>query len=340
MKYYLLIITNKTEDCFVATEKFFLCLHRRYEICNMNGNIRPEKEHSASLLFHIGAILTVTAWGVSFISTKVLLDNGLRPAEIYVYRFLLAYLMILAVNHKRMWSNSLRDELLFMTCGLCAGSIYFIAENTAIEYTLVSNVSLIVTTSPLITALLVGMIYKSEKLGKGTVVGSVIAFLGVACVIFNSSFVVKMNPIGDLLSLSAAASWAVYSLVLKKLNALYSVMFISRKTFFYGIVTALPYMLFEPEISSPAVLLKAEVCPHMLFLGMFASMLAYVVWAQAVKRLGAVKASNYLYFSPVVTLVASVFFLGEHISVVGYIGCVLILGGVWLGDLLNRRFQA
>ncbi len=305
----------------------------------MKGNFHSAKERSSSLLFHIGALLTVTAWGVSFVSTKELLDNGLRPAEIYICRFILAYFMILAINHKRILSNSLRDEFLFMICGLCAGSIYFIAENTAIEYTLVSNVSLIVTTAPLITALLVGFIYKSERFGKGTMIGSIIAFLGVACVIFNSSFVVKMNPIGDLLSLSAAVSWAIYSLVLKKLNALYSVMFISRKTFFYGIITALPYMLFEPEISSPSILLKIDVWPHLLFLGMFASMLAYVIWAQAVKRLGAVKASNYLYFSPIVTLVASVFFLGENITIVGYVGCTLILGGVWLGDFLNRRLK-
>lgn len=317
---------------------FYVCIYVMTQ-SKMGRNAHTAKGNSGSLLFHVGALLTVMAWGVSFVSTKVLLDHGLRPAEIYVYRFTLAYLMLLAVNHRRLLSNSVRDELLFMICGLCAGSIYFIAENTAIEYTLVSNVSLIVTTSPLITALLVGVIYKSERLGRGTMAGSVIAFLGVACVIFNSSFVVKMNPIGDLLSLSAAASWAVYSLVLKKLNALYSVMFISRKTFFYGIITALPYMLFEPGLSSPAVLLDAAVLPHLLFLGMFASMLAYVVWAQAVKRLGAVKASNYLYFSPIVTLIASVFFLGEHITVVGYIGCALILGGVWLGDLLNRRFR-
>ncbi len=335
---YYLLIQIIIEYCFIWVGIFaYICIIISKAF--MKGNANYIKGQSGSILFHVGAILTVMAWGVSFVSTKVLLDNGLRPAEIYVYRFILAYIMIFAVCHKRLLSNSFRDEMLFMLCGLCAGSIYFIAENTAIEYTLVSNVSLIVTTAPLITALLVGLIYKGEKFGKGTVVGSVIAFVGVACVIFNSSFVIKMNPIGDLLSLSAAVSWAIYSIVLKKLNALYSVMFISRKTFFYGIITALPYMLFEPGMSSPSVLLDMDVFPHILFLGMFASMLAYVVWAQAVKRLGAVKASNYLYFSPIVTLVASVLFLGEHISVVGYIGCSLILGGVWLGDLLNRRLR-
>ena len=296
------------------------------------------KKHS-SIFAHIGALITVTAWGVSFISTKVLLNNGLGPAEIYIYRFILAYLLILIVCHNRLWANSLRDEFLFMVCGLCAGSIYFIAENMALEYTLVTNVSLLVTTSPLITTMLMWMIYKNEKPGKGTIVGSLIAFIGVACVIFNSSFVIESNPIGDILSILAAVSWSIYSLVLKKLNAMYSVMFISRKTFFYGVLTALPFMLFQPNLCSPIVLLRPEVWGNLLFLGAFASMLAYILWAQSVKHLGAIKASNYMYISPIITLVASVAFLGEDLSLIGGTGCALILGGMWLGEYLERKSQ-
>ena len=294
---------------------------------------------SASILAHVGALITVTAWGVSFVSTKVLLENGLGPAEIYIYRFILAYILILIACHNRLWSNSFRDELLFMTCGLCAGSIYFISENMALEYTYVTNVSLLVTTSPLITTMLMWMLYKNEKLGKGTIIGSLIAFTGVACVIFNSSSNVEIKPLGDILSLLAALSWSIYSLVLKKLNALYSVMFISRKTFFYGVLTALPFMFFQPEICSPTVLLKTEVWANLLFLGAFASMIAYILWAQSVKHLGAIKASNYMYISPIITLVASVAFLGEPLSIIGGIGCALILGGMWFGEYLDRKAQ-
>ncbi len=296
----------------------------------------PHSDRPSAIWFHLGALLTVTAWGISFVSTKILLDNGLRPAEIYVYRFVLAYLIVFCACHKKIWSNSWRDELLFMTCGLCAGSIYFIAENTALEYTLVSNVSLITSVSPLLTAIMVGAIYKSERPSKGTLIGSLVAFIGVACVIFNSSFVIKMNPLGDMLSLLAAFSWAIYSLVLRRLNALYTVMFITRKTFFYGVVTAIPFMLLEPTDTTPSVLLRTEVWSNLLFLGVFASMLAYLIWAQAIKHLGAIKASNYLYVQPIITLVASVLLIGEHITVVGYIGCTLILLGVWLGDKLTQ----
>lgn len=300
----------------------------------MSVNLRANQ--SKALWYHLGALLTVTAWGVSFVSTKVLLEHGINPTEVYVVRTLLAYLLVLFVCHKRIFSNSLRDELLFVSCGLCAGSLYFIAENTALEYTLVSNVSLIVTLSPLITTLLVGAIYKNERPGKGVLMGSLIAFLGVGCVIFNSSFVLDVKPLGDLLSLSAAVCWSVYSLVLRKLSAFYTVMFISRKTFFYGMVTAIPFLIAIPEHTPLDVYLQFDVWSNFLFLGVFCSMIAFIIWAFTIKGLGAIKANNYLYIQPIITLIASALLLGEKVSIVGYVGCSLILLGVWISDRMSR----
>lgn len=300
----------------------------------MSVNLRANQ--SKALWYHLGALLTVTAWGVSFVSTKVLLEHGINPTEVYVVRTLLAYLLVLCVCHKRIFSNSLRDELLFVSCGLCAGSLYFIAENTALEYTLVSNVSLIVTLSPLITTLLVGAIYKNERPGKGVLMGSLIAFLGVGCVIFNSSFVLDVKPLGDLLSLSAAVCWSVYSLVLRKLSAFYTVMFISRKTFFYGMVTAIPFLIAIPEHTPLDVYLQFDVWINFLFLGVFCSMIAFIIWAFTVKGLGAIKANNYLYVQPIITLIASALLLSEKVSIVGYVGCSLILLGVWISDRMSR----
>lgn len=288
---------------------------------------------------HIGAILAMVAWGISFVSTKVLLVNGLQAVEAYIYRFGLAYLILLLICHKKLLSNNMRDELLFLTCGICGGSIYFIAENTALNHTLVSNVSLITTLSPLLTTLLLGALYKSERPSAGVLGGSVIAFIGVGFVIFNSSFNPEINPLGDLLALGAACTFAIYALVLRRLNAFYNATFITRKTFFYGVLTALPFLAFQPEISSPAVLLRTPVWVNLVFLAVFASLLAYMIWAESIKRMGTVKASNYLYFQPIVTLIASWIVLGEKVTFVGYTGCALILFGVWLSDYLGRKSQ-
>lgn len=290
------------------------------------------------ILSHLGAILTVSIWGASFVSTKVLLENRLSPSEIYILRFLMAYLLILIVCHKKLWAHSLRDELLFASCGLCAGSIYFLAENTALEYTLTTNVALLTATSPLFTAMLAGLIYKSERPGQGAVIGSLVAFLGVGCVILNSSTNLEIRPLGDILSLLAAVSWSVYSLVLRRLNANYDIWFITRKTFFYGVLTALPFAAMQPGSENLiATLQKPEVIGNLLFLGVGASMVAYVIWARTVDCMGAVKANNYMYLQPIITMIISAIVINEHVTLIGYIGIALILGGLWLGDELTRR---
>lgn len=288
-------------------------------------------------LYHCFAMIVVIAWGLSFISTRVLLDNSLSPIEIYIYRFSIAYVSLLAICHKRIFASSLRDELMFVVCGLVAGSIYFISENVALEYTLVSNVSLITSLSPLLTVLIAGFIYKSSRPARGAYVGSTVAFVGVGLVIFNSSFNMSLNPIGDLLALLAALCWAVYSIMIKPLNAHYDARFITRKVFFYGIVTALPFLAVNSHITPLSVILRSEVLLNLLFLSLACSLGCYLLWALSVIRIGALKASNYLYFQPVVTLVFSMLILGEKITLVGGSGCLMILLGVWLSDFLQKR---
>ena len=120
-------------------------------------NLNSQK---SKLICHLGALIAVSMWGASFVSTKVLVNNSLGPVEIYIYRFIMAYLLVLAACHKKIFADNWRDELLFAVCGLCGGSIYFIAENNAVNYTRVSDVSMITTLAPLLTTLLIGALYK------------------------------------------------------------------------------------------------------------------------------------------------------------------------------------
>jgi len=295
------------------------------------------KMPGGTVLGHLAGIITVSMWGYSFVSSKVLLDNGLGPVEIYVLRFLLAYMIVLCLNHRKLIAHNLRDEALFAVCGLCAGSLYFIAENTALEYTLTTNVSLLTSMSPLVTALLVALIYKTEKLGIGTWVGSAIAILGVGCVVFNSSSSLEVRPLGDFLSLAAAFSWAIYSLILRRLNAGYDIWFITRKTFFYGLITAVPFLIFERDtVNIFEAIQQPAVYGNLLFLGLGASTVAYVLWALTVRQVGAVKANNYMYLQSIITLLVSAIVLGEKITLLGCVGIVLIIGGLWLGENINR----
>ena len=294
------------------------------------------------VVFNALAIFVVIVWGVSFINTSKLLQEGLGAAEIYVIRFTMAYLVTLAISHKRIKSNSLKDETLFVICGLCGGCIYYISENLALQYTTATNVSILTSLTPLLTAFIVILLYKSEKLGKGLLLGSVIAFVGVVLVVLNSFFKsgseeFQVNPLGDFLALLAALSFAIYNLVVRKFNANYDIMFISRKTFFYGVLTALPFLAIDGIDHDVSVFTKPVVWGNLLFLGIICSMVAFIVWAEAVKRLGAVRASNYLYLPPIVTLITAAIFLDETITIVGVSGCLLIMGGMYVSEKIKFK---
>ena len=280
-------------------------------------------------LTHIIAILVIVIWGTTFVSTKVLLFAGLFPEDILVYRFLLAYAGIWFFGKNRLFSKTWKDEFYFLLLGIFGGSLYFITENTALKLTLASNVSLLVCTAPLFTAVLSHFLFKSEKLSIRVINGSAIAFIGMVLVVFNGHFVLKLSPAGDLLSLSAALCWAFYTIILKQVSAKYNSLFITRKVFFYGLVTTAPMFLHRPLTTNWEILSQPLVWGNLLFLGLIASLFCYFTWNVVVKRLGTVRATNYIYLNPLATLITSSIIIHEKITAIALMGAALILIGVF-----------
>lgn len=283
-------------------------------------------------IYHLIAILTVGIWGLTFISTKVLIEHGLSPQEIFLLRFLMAYLGIWFISPRKLFADNWKDELWLLWGGVTGGSFYFFTENTALEITLGTNVAFIVCTAPLLTTILSLLIYKKEKATAGLVGGSLLALAGVALVVYNGHFILKISPLGDFLTLLAAFSWAFYSLIMKKMSGRYRTTFITRKIFFYGILTILPAFILHPWQFSLSGLWQPAVWMNLLFLGVLASLVCFVVWNIILKQLGTVRASNYIYLNPLFTLIGSAVLLDEQFTVMSLMGAMLILGGVyWAG---------
>lgn len=283
------------------------------------------------LLFHLITAGVVTIWGTTFVSTKVLLQHGLGPMDIMFYRFVLAYFCLLIFSHKRLWANNWKDEGMLMLAGLTGGTLYFIAENNALNISQASNVALLVCTTPIFTALLANWAFK-EPLRKNMMIGSFIALIGVGLVVFSGSVILKINPLGDFLSIMAALMWAVYCLILKPLGNRYSTAFITRKVFLYSILSLLVYFLFVPLQMDTEILFNPVVVFNLLFLGIVASMLCFIAWNAAVKVLGPSRTANYIYVQPFSTLVLSSIILSEVITLTSMIGALCIIGGVYLAE--------
>lgn len=304
---------------------------------------------SGNKRYHLLAFIVVAIWGVTFISTKVLIQAGLLPAQIFAIRFSIAYVGIWLLclkrpETRRPFAGSLKDELLLILLGITGGSMYFYTENTALSCTQACNVAFIVCIAPLITALLTIVakrVLKGELAdgledlsGRWTlVVGTALALCGMAAVLFDGN-AVQFSAKGDLLALAAAGCWGLYSLFMSQMTAKYGALFATRKVFFYGLVTIIPFIAgteFDPH-----VLAGPKVWGNLLFLSLMASLLCFVLWNKVMAHLGNITSTNYVYLNPFFTLVSAVLILGETLTLQSALGCAAIIAGVIIGGIKTK----
>jgi len=288
---------------------------------------------SKKTMGHLAALLTILIWGTTFISTKILLVS-FNPVEILFFRFVIGFLTLFIIYPKKLNCVSFKQEIIFVAAGLCGICLYYLLENIALTFTMASNVGVIISAAPFFTAILAHLFIKSdEKLHTNFFIGFSVAMAGIILISFNGSKL-KLNPIGDLLAVIAAFIWGCYSILTKKISGFgYNVILCTRRTFFYGILFITPAFFFFDFKLDLIRFSNIIYLLNILYLGLGASALCFVTWNFAVKNLGAVKTSVYIYIVPVITIAASVFILNEKLTILATIGIVLTLIGLLLSEL-------
>lgn len=286
--------------------------------------------------FHVIAILVIVAWGASFPCTRLLLDAGVTPTEIFVYRSAIAYLGLLVFSRFKVAVWDWRDELLAFLCGLSGGALYFVLQNIALKLTLLSDVVIVIAVNPLLTAILAAIFLKEEHFSWKVLLGSMVAFAGVAVVTLRDGFVWGDGLLGNLLAFLAALSWAVYCIFLKRVQGRRSTLDITRKVMIYGTLCALPVMFLEPR-TPVSTLLRTDILFNMLFLALICSMAAFFIWNLVIKKIGAIRSSNYLYLDPIVSIIIGVIVLNERVGMIAVVGCALVLLGVIIVEKTSAK---
>lgn len=281
---------------------------------------------------HLAALLTVLIWGTTFISTKILL-TAFQPVEILFFRFAVGFLALWIVSPRRLRGVRRGEEVLFAAAGLCGICLYYLLENIALTLTAASNVGVILSVAPFFTAILARLFMGEEEALHGNFfLGFVVAMAGIFLIGFNGVRL-ELNPAGDLLAVAAALVWACYSILTRKIGALgYPVVQTTRRIFLYGILFMLPALAFSGFRPEPARFADVTSLLNLLYLGLGASALCFVTWNFAVKVLGAVRTSVYIYMVPVITVTASALILRERVTVLMGIGTALTLAGLFLSE--------
>lgn len=281
----------------------------------------------SALFLHGLAFLAALIWGATFISTKYLL-GALTPLEILLYRSIIAYCALLALRPDIRWPTSLRAELTYLFAGFFGITLYFILENNALKWTYASNVSLIVCAAPLLSALLAPVFSRQDRLSARAWLGCLLGLAGVGLVVGNGAHVLMLDPRGDMLAFLSALAWAMFPIVLNKIDQKVDKIRQMRSVFFYGLLTTVSYTLVSDEQLYNPLAFQPLVATNLMFLGLVASALCYVIWSHAVASLGVTSTMIYMYFVPVVTMLLGALLLHERITGLMIAGAALIVGGI------------
>ena len=286
---------------------------------------------------HAMAMYNVIVWGTTFISTKVLLES-LEPLEILIYRFVIGYVALWCLKPTFLKWQGLKKEFAYFIAGLFGVTIYFLGENISLTMTYTGNVSIIVSTAPLFTAICACIMTKTERPSKYFWGGFVLAIIGIAMINVGGTQIDAAHIKGDLLALSAAAVWGIYCVVLNEhIGEGVPVIVRTRRIFFYGLLTMIPCAFLMDAKFHLDRLLEPVNAGNIAFLAILATAGAYVTWNYAVARLGVMKSSVYIYLIPVITIICSAIILHEKITIGAVAGCLLTMAGLFLSEKKAKK---
>ena len=295
------------------------------------------KQMKTNILKYWKPFAAVSFWGFSFVATKIALDE-LVPLTLILLRLFLGviFLTSIAVYTKRDFSVNLKSHGGILILALIAVFHLWI-QVTGLQYTTAAKTGWIIGMTPVFMALL-GLAVFKESLTLIKTSGILVAFFGLILLISHGdlSSIDLISNKGDFLILGSSFTWAVYSIVNKKISLNYPPMMTILFLFLMMGIIISPFTINDASIQS-VIHLTFKGWIAILFLGILCSGAAYVMWAQALKEMESTKVGAFLYFEPFVTVIAAWIVLNERITLLMILAGIIITIGVVLVNVNLKK---
>ncbi len=287
----------------------------------------------------IKVFLSACFWGATFIAGK-LASPFTSPSILGFMRLSVASIFLIIVISKRGGLPKLNKKQFFgvAVLGLTGSVMYNFFMQLGLDTVSATRASLISATTPLYVTLGALTIFK-ERLTKLQLLGVIITSIGAALIVTNGNFSLGTAlTFGDLAVFAGMLSWAIYTLagkvVLREVEPLAATT--------WSAIIAL--FMFAPlaiyEYNTQVVSFPIEVFGAALYLGIFGTGLAFVWFSDAIKVLGAARASVFLNFEPLSAVILAGIILGESVTLIMAIGGALSLFGIYLTNNKPVETQA
>ena len=294
------------------------------------GDLTPRHPSSPSHALPLLAVWgTVLFWGLSFVSSKTILNSGVPPMTMVCIRFVIATVVLNLLLRRLDPSARLRrkDVLPLLLSGLFGVTIYFFFESRGIKLTSASHASMIIAVIPVVTLVTEAILFRT-RITTLTGVGIALSVLGVVAVVWRPGQSPTGGSIlGDLFMFGACISWVVYIVLSKNLHQRLSELAITAYQSVFGTAFLIPLALLEMRQWVPITLTAGL---NLVYLALFCSALSNFLYVYALSALGPIAVSPYVNLIPVVGVIGGVVLLGESMAWTQILGGAVILGGVLL----------
>ncbi|MRG85785.1 DMT family transporter [Salinibacillus xinjiangensis] len=259
--------------------------------------------------------------------------NDLPPFTIAFFRLLVAFAVLLPFGYRTaikqraiFWDH--KKPFLFMTL---TGITFF---NTfiygSLQFTTASNVSVLETFIPVVTVLLSAWLLK-EKLRYIQWAGILLSFFGAIWVVMDGNVLSLATTnwnIGDAIMIGAIVCWAIYSILVKRYMTLFPQFGALLVMSGISVIILLPFVVIEWIVLGVPYLGTLDHIMGLMYLGIFPSFIALILYNRSVEDLGASQASIFLNFLPVVTIAGAYIWLGESMTIMQIVGALGVIAGV------------
>lgn len=290
------------------------------------------KQTITGYIFALGA---TAIWSGNFIIACGL-DGKIPPFTLSFYRWFVAVVIFLPFGIKTLISqwDILKKNMAYLSitalCGITMFNtlVYFAGHTTS-----AINLSLISITSPIFIVIFFRLFF-DEKITLCKGVGILLVATGVVLLITRGSIAILLDisfAMGDVWMLLASMLFAIYCILLKHKPEGLNVLTLQLSTFILGLIFLFPFFMWE-STTITVLRFDSTVVFTIFYLGVFASLSAFVLWNKAVEAVGPSEAGMIYYTIPLFSGCLAYLFLDEAVTIIHFFSALLIVLGIFTAN--------
>ena len=282
-----------------------------------------------TLLGSLYLILASSIWGGMYVVVKVVV-SVIPPLELVWMRYLVAFVALLVIGFmtRQNWQIEKRFVFIIIAIGIIGNAISIVAQETGTMLSTAQMGAIITSSTPAFMVIFAHFLLKDRlTLRKG--ISVCLATIGVFLIVGIGDLNMS-NMLGGISLLIAALTWALMSVLVKRLPSDYSQIVVTTYSTLVALIVLTPFVLPRLHAIDVSQLTRPTIWGGLLYLGIISTAVAFLLWNRGLQMLNASSGGLFFFFQPIVGTLLGWLILGEKIGVTFWIGSILILAGVLL----------